>query len=88
MTGQFYVSDHSPVKEDLSHLVQWLDEKTKSGKYRAWNVAIVNGPDHENSWNIAGGQLSWTAVHRTKKFAYPIILILALCGLVRMCFVM
>lgn len=67
LTGQFYVSDHSPVKEDLSHLVQWLDEKTKSGKYRAWNVAIVNGPDHENSWNIAGGQLSWTAVHRTKK---------------------
>ncbi len=67
LNGRFYLSDHSTLKEDLTHLLQWLDKKVESGKYKDWDVAIVNGPDAEEPWQIANGELSWMAIHRTKK---------------------
>ncbi len=67
LNGRFGLSDKSSLKEDLPCLVKWLDKKVETGKYRYWNVAVVNGPDESEPWQIADGKFSWTAIHRTKK---------------------
>ena len=67
LTGRFQLSDKSSLKADLPCLVKWLDEKVETGKYKSWNVAIVNGPDASEPWPVANGKISWSAIHRTKK---------------------
>ena len=45
----------------MPYFAQWIDSMNEEGKFRDWNVAIIDGDNNEEPWklndNISVGQI-------------------------------
>lgn len=64
--AQYIISRHSPLFVNIPIFCQWIEEMNKKSRYLKWNVAVVNGDNHECVWNIAGG-IEVGEIERTRK---------------------
>lgn len=64
--AQYSISRHSPLYINIPIFCQWIEKMNKDGKYTRWNVAVVNGDNHDSEWNVASG-LNIGAIERTRK---------------------
>ena len=54
--SQYIISQYSSLKSNFPYFGQWIDAMNIEGKYKCWNVAVIDGDNYENPWLIAGGK--------------------------------
>lgn len=64
--NEYIISKHSTLYNDLPYFSQWIDSMNEEGKFINWNVAVVDGDNHENTWHIADG-VEVGQIERTRK---------------------
>lgn len=64
--SRFYISKHSPLYNNLPYFYQWIDSMNLEGKFKSWNVAVVDGDNKEAPWSISEG-ISAGLIERTMK---------------------
>lgn len=62
----FRISKYSSLYTNLHYFSQWIKSMNDEGKLLSWNVAVVDGDNHDTSWAIAQG-IKAGLIERTKK---------------------
>ncbi len=65
---EYRISKNSALEINLPILCQWIEKKQEEGKYTHWNVALVDGDDKEELWEINDSVKTGKTV-RTRKVA-------------------
>ena len=63
---RFYISPNSLLKNNLPVFMQWIEKEQKDGRYRKWDIALVDGDNKDESWSIKE-LISVGKIERTKK---------------------
>lgn len=64
--NKYRISKHSSLYSNLPFFSQWMDSMNEEGKFKNWNVAVIDGDNHEAPWSICGG-IEAGQIERTKK---------------------
>lgn len=64
--GKFHISSQSTVSKEKDHFMAWLYKKNEEGNYTSWDVAVIQGTNPEDPWDL-GLSESLKAINRTKK---------------------
>lgn len=62
----YIISKHSTLYSNLLYFSQWIVSMNADGKFINWNVAVVDGDNHDNPWNLASN-ISAGLIERTQK---------------------
>lgn len=62
----FSISEHSSLHDNLKYFNQWMEKMNEEDKYLRWNVAVVDGDNKDEVWEIEPG-LTVGKVERTRK---------------------
>lgn len=62
----YEVSEYSSLKKNLRYFFEWMSQMCEEGKFTKWDVAIVDGDNHDKLWNLGNG-LSVGMIERTRK---------------------
>lgn len=63
---KFAVSDYSSLSTNLPYFKQWIEAMNQDGKLLRWNVAVIDGDNHERAWNI-GNEKNAGLIERSRK---------------------
>ena len=63
---KYIVSHHSSLSTNLPYFNQWIEAMNQEGKFQKWNVAIVDGDNHDCLWNI-GNSVEVGLIERSRK---------------------
>lgn len=64
--GVYEVSEYSSLKNNLRYFFDWMTQMNGDGKFRKWNVAVVDGDNCEIPWEI-GTEKPVGMIERTRK---------------------
>ena len=64
--ARYKISQHSALFDNLRYFNEWMESMNSDGKYLYWNVAVIDGDNHDELWTIAPG-ISVGMVERTRK---------------------
>ena len=64
--SRYKISDFSSLKTHLRYFLQWMAQMNEEGKFTKWNVAVIDGDNHEIPWAIGNG-MSVGMIERTCK---------------------
>ena len=69
---KYVISDKSTtgLNVNIPILCQWIEKMNEDGKYRYWNVAVVNGDNQDDPWEIQPGVFVGQII-RTRKKSVP-----------------
>lgn len=63
----FYeISEYSSLKKNLRYFFEWMSQMNTEGKFTKWNVAVIDGDNHDIPWPVGEG-LSVGMIERTRK---------------------
>ena len=62
----YEVSEYSSLKKNLRYFFEWMSQMNVEGKFTKWNVAVVDGDNHDVLWSVGNG-LSVGMIERTRK---------------------
>lgn len=62
----FELSKHSSLYTNLPYFSQWIKSMNEEGRLLSWNVAVVDGDNHDTPWFISQG-IEAGLIERTKK---------------------
>lgn len=62
----YIISKHSTLYSNLPYFSQWIDSMNGDGKFVKWNVALVDGDNHDSPWIPADG-IVVGQIERTRK---------------------
>lgn len=62
----YTISKHSSLYSNLPFFSQWIDSMNAEGKFVNWNVAVVDGDNHDSPWNLSD-DIVVGQIERTKK---------------------
>ena len=63
---KFAVSGYSSLSTNLPYFKQWIEAMNQDGKLLRWNVAVIDGDNHECTWNI-GNEKNAGLIERSRK---------------------
>jgi len=55
LMNKYYISGNSSLSKNLPVFLQWLSKMQENGSYLHWNVAVGDGEDTTDPWEIADG---------------------------------
>lgn len=65
--SKYIISKHAKsLYSNLPFFSQWIESMNAEGKYIKWNVAVVDGENHDDPWNITD-EIIFGQIERTKK---------------------
>ena len=64
--SKYEISDFSSLKTHLRYFLQWMAQMNEEGKFTKWNVAVIDGDNHDIPWSIGNG-MSVGMIERTRK---------------------
>lgn len=64
--AEYVISEHSSLHVNIPIFCQWIEKMNTDGKYLKWNVALVDGDNHEDPW-IFDTDASVGKIERTRK---------------------
>lgn len=50
--SKYIISEFSSLKKDLPYFGQWMNSMNSDGKFLYWNVAVVDGENHDETWMV------------------------------------
>lgn len=70
--ANYTISDKSTTNLNINIpiLCQWIEKMNAEGKYKKWNVAVVDGDNHDTTWDLLEG-ISVGKIIRTRKTSVP-----------------
>lgn len=68
----FHISEHSSLYDNLRYFNEWMKSMNDEGRYLKWNVALIDGDNHEQEWTI-GANVSVGLIERTRKVGLTFI---------------
>ena len=68
--SRYSISKHSSLYNNLQYFSQWIDSMNLEGKFKSWNVAIVDGENRDNPWKFSE-EISVGLIERTMKTNKP-----------------
>lgn len=68
--SKYVISPNSGLNVNIPIFCQWIQKMNEDGKYLKWNVAVVNGDNHETEWILDEG-ISVGLIERTRKKSKP-----------------
>lgn len=48
----YHISGFSSLESNLPIFCQWMEKMNEEGRFKFWNVALVNGDNKDDRWNI------------------------------------
>lgn len=63
---RFEVSAFSSLHDNLRYFFEWMEKMNADGKFLKWNVAVIDGDNHDVPW-IIGSDMSVGLIERTCK---------------------
>ena len=64
--SKYEISVFSTLKTHLRYFLQWMAQMNEEGKFTKWNVAVIDGDNHDIPWAIGNG-MSVGMIERTRK---------------------
>ncbi len=64
--AKYSISKHSSLYVNIPIFCQWIEKMNKEGKYRRWNVAIIDGDNHDEYCDLFSG-INIGKIERTRK---------------------
>ncbi len=64
--NHYKISKHSHLYNDLPCFSQWIDSMNSEGKLINWNVAVIDGDNHESEWKL-NDDIKVGKIERTRK---------------------
>lgn len=64
--SHYEISDYSSLKKNLKYFSDWMGKMNEDGNFKRWNVAVVDGDNHEDSWPIGNSRFAGK-IERTRK---------------------
>lgn len=68
--SKYVISPNSGLNVNIPIFCQWIEKMNEDGKYLKWNVAVINGDNHETEW-ILDEDISVGLIERTRKKSKP-----------------
>jgi len=68
--SKYVISPNSGLNVNIPIFCQWIEKMNEEGKYSKWNVAVINGDNHETEW-ILDEDISVGLIERTRKKSKP-----------------
>lgn len=68
--SKYVISPNSGLNVNIPIFCQWIEKMNGDGKYSKWNVAVINGDNHETEW-ILDEDISVGLIERTRKKSKP-----------------
>ena len=62
----YHISQHSSLFDNLRYFNEWMESMNSEGKYLYWNIAVIDGDNKTDTWNVASG-VSVGKAERTRK---------------------
>lgn len=62
----YTISKHSTLYSNLPYFSQWIDSMNEEGKFTEWNVAVIDGDNHDCPWKL-NDDIVVGQIERTKK---------------------
>lgn len=69
--SKYVISPNSGLNVNIPIFCQWIEKMNEDGKYLKWNVAVINGDNHETEW-ILDEDTSVGLIERTRKKSKPV----------------
>lgn len=63
---KYVISRYSSLSVNLRFFFEWMEQMNKEGRFCKWNVAVVDGDNHEQLWKIGPG-VKVGLIERTRK---------------------
>ncbi len=63
---RYKISQHSSLYTNLPYFSQWIEAMNDEGKFKVWNVAVVDGDNMDIPWEFSTGKEAG-CIERTKK---------------------
>lgn len=63
---KFAISHYSSLSTNLPYFNQWIDAMNQDGKLIKWNVAVIDGDNHERTWSL-GNEKEVGLIERSRK---------------------
>ena len=63
---KYVISRYSSLSVNLRFFFEWMEQMNKEGRFCKWNVAVVDGDNHEQLWKIGPG-MKVGLIERTRK---------------------
>lgn len=64
--NKYHISNNSALKINIPIFLQWIEKEQEEGKYKRWNIAVVDGDNKDEPWDLGNG-LFVGKIERTKK---------------------
>lgn len=64
--ANYMISEHSALYVNIPIFCKWIEKLNEEGKYTKWNIAVVNGDNHDEEWQIPGN-IRVGMIERTRK---------------------
>ena len=64
--SKYVISPNSGLNINIPIFCQWIEKMNEDGKYSKWNVAVINGDNHETEWSL-DKDTSVGLIERTRK---------------------
>lgn len=69
--SRYHVSGFSSLSDNLKYFFDWMKQMNEENRFLHWNVAIVDGDNHEMVWDIGNGTCVGKIERTRKKVADP-----------------
>lgn len=64
--SRYHLSSNSLLSTNLPIFIQWIEKEQEEGRYKKWNVSVVDGDNKEELWSPVSG-VAIGKIERTKK---------------------
>ena len=64
--SRYIISKHSTLYNDLPYFSQWIESMNNEGRFKNWNIAVVDGDNTVSPWFITEG-ICAGQIERTRK---------------------
>lgn len=70
LISKYIISSNSGLNVNIPIFCRWIEKMNEDGKYSKWNVAVINGDNHEKEWRL-DKDTSVGLIERTRKKSKP-----------------
>lgn len=63
---KYEVSQFSSLSDNLGYFFEWMEQMNANGKFTKWNVAVIDGDNHDEQW-LLSADMSVGLIERTCK---------------------
>ena len=64
--AKYTISQHSNLYKNLPIFCKWVEKMNNEGKYKKWNITVIDGDNHTEVWSPVKG-ISIGKIERTRK---------------------